>query len=139
MEKQGIVVDLQGNKAKVEIKRMTECGDKCTTCAGGCNTPSIVVEVENKLNARRGDYVILEAPEFSVMKSTFVLYTIPLIDFVIGVFIGLKLFSKFLPLDAELTGVLTGLVFLGASYVAIAFLRRKSDEILKMQSVLKKL
>jgi sigma-E factor negative regulatory protein RseC len=118
---------------------MSECGDKCTTCAGGCDTPSIIVEVENRMHAERGDFVVLEAPESAVMKSSFLLYTIPLIDFVVGVVVGMKFLAGVLPVDPELTGILTGFVFLGLSYVAIAFMKKQSGEILRMQSVLKKL
>jgi sigma-E factor negative regulatory protein RseC len=139
MEKTGQVVGLHGSKAQIEIKRMSECGDKCTTCAGGCDTPSIIVEVENRMHAERGDFVVLEAPESAVMKSSFLLYTIPLIDFVVGVVVGMKFLAGVLPVDPELTGILTGFVFLGLSYVAIAFMKKQSGEILRMQSVLKKL
>lgn len=138
MDRTGEVVGLRGSKAQIEIRRMSECGDKCTTCAGGCDTPSMIVEVDNRLNAQRGDFVVLEAPEHVVVKSTFILYTIPLIDFVIGVWVGMKLLAPRLPIDPELTGILTGFVFIAISYVGISWIKKK-DEILVMQSVLKKL
>ena len=138
MEKNGLVVGLRGSKAVIEIARMSGCGDKCATCSGGCSNPPLIVEVDNALHAKQGDFVVLEAPESAIIQSTMILYTLPLVVFILGVVLGMKVFSGMVPVNPELVGILTGFVFLGSSYVGIAFLRR-DKEVLKMRSILKKL
>lgn len=138
MEKNGVVVGLRGQKAVIEIARMSSCGDKCATCSGGCSKPPLIVEVDNALQAKQGDFVVLEAPEHAIIQSTLILYTLPLVTFILGVVLGLQVFAGMVPINPELTGILTGFVFLGLSYVGIAVLRRDRD-ILKMRSILKKL
>lgn len=138
MEKNGLVVGLRGSKAVIEIARMSSCGDKCSTCSGGCSKPPLVVEVDNALQAKQGDFVVLEAPEHAIIQSTMILYTLPLALFILGVVLGMQFFAGFLPVNPELVGILTGFVFLALSYVGIALLR-KDKEILKMRGILKKL
>jgi len=138
MEKNGLVVGLRGSKAIIEIARMSSCGDKCATCAGGCSTPPLVVEVDNALQAKQGDFVVLEAPEHAIIQSTMIMYTLPLVVFILGVVLGMQVFAGFVPANPELVGILTGFIFLVFSYVGIA-LFRKDKQILKMRTILKKL
>ena len=138
MEKTGLVVGLRGGKAIIEIARMSSCGDKCASCSGGCEKPPLVVEVENDLQARQGDFVVLEAPEGAIIRSTMILYTLPLGLFILGVIVGNKVVAPYVPANPELVGILTGFICLVLAYVGIAKLRR-DEAILKMRSILKKL
>ena len=54
MEQIGFVKNISKGKAEVEVKRISGCGGGCKSC-GGCDTPTHVVFIKNKINAEIGD------------------------------------------------------------------------------------
>lgn len=134
MNKTGIVLRENKNRAIVQIDRTGECGDKCETCSASCNTPKIEVEVENTLNAKKGDYVNIVMEHKTLISSSFILYTIPLIAFILGLFVGLKASSYYMIGDNELIAVGTGFLFLVLAYAFIAFTTRNMKDLITMES-----
>ena len=112
--------------AKVIIQRESACGHSCSSCGGGCNdSNSIILELENVLNAQVGDYVIIESKASTILKSAFIAYIMPLILMIAGVMIGMSVFESLGYENFETLGFLVGLVFLGVSYFILKHVDNK--------------
>ena len=134
MNKTGRIIGVNQNRAIVQIDRTGECGDKCAGCSGGCDIPTIEVEVENTLDAKKGDYVNIVMEHKTLISSSFILYTIPLIAFILGVFIGVKSSNYYMFGDDEIIGLITGFLALIITYSLISFLTRSLKDVIKMES-----
>lgn len=111
MEKSGFVVEVKGDIAHISVLRPSECGDKCSNCSGSCNEQSMVVQVSNTLSAQVGDQVALSMQSAHLIKLSFLLYTVPLIAFVLGVLIGYS--------QATAHGISGDFVALGAGFASM--------------------
>lgn len=127
MEKNGIVIRVEGDIAHVSVVRPSECGDKCNSCAGSCDTNMMVVEVKNRFDARVGDQVELQMMNGQLIKMSFMLYTVPLAAFIAGIFIGYSQ-PGFLGINQpDVVAISTGAVFLVGSYWLVnQWLKRSS-------------
>ena len=124
MQQRGYVSKSDEKSAKVIIQRESACGHSCSSCGGGCNdSNSIVLELENTLGAKKGQYVIVESKSSTILKTAFVAYMIPLMLMIAGVVIGMKVFKNMGYQNYETLGFFVGMVFLGLSY----FLLRHVD------------
>jgi sigma-E factor negative regulatory protein RseC len=132
MEKFGVVIRSDDEFATLNVGRSASCGDKCATCSSHCEVPTIQVKVKNELSVRPGDTVQIGMSSGQLIGSTFIMYTVPLIFFVIGVVVGVLGLSRFLTIDAELVGILSGFIMMIISYLVIHHFGKKQDDILKM-------
>ncbi|WP_300368800.1 SoxR reducing system RseC family protein [Brachyspira sp.] len=71
------------NIAKVELQRSSSC-DGCTLCNSG---KPVVLRAFNKINASKGDSVVIEVDELKKGTNFFV-YIIPLLCLIVGYFLG---------------------------------------------------
>ncbi len=78
MQGKGIVINTNGEKALVRIRKSSACGHDCGECRV-CNNPEIEVEVANTLGAQTGDTVLIGADTSSVLWNAFLLYIMPII------------------------------------------------------------
>ncbi|WGS64479.1 SoxR reducing system RseC family protein [Marinitoga aeolica] len=99
----------------------------CESCAlsGACNLTGsnseriMGIEKEQfKKIPEIGDYVIVEIPDFSVSKISFIIYGFPLLSFLITLLIAYSITGK------DMISFLYGLLGLGISYGVIAYLDR---------------
>lgn len=134
MNKTGIIVRKNKNKAIVKIDRTGECGDKCEGCSAACDVPQIEVELDNILDASIGDYVNIVTEHKTLISSSFILYTIPLLAFIAGIFAGVKVSDYYLLGDSELIAIGSGFLALIISYLIIAFTTRNMKELIRMES-----
>lgn len=119
MDKSGLVVKVTGDVAFVSVIRPSECGDKCDSCAGSCNVKSMVVEVPNSLSAQVGDQVELRMQSANLVRLSFLMYTVPLMAFVIGVIGGYGL-APTLGLNSDVLGLGVGFGVMVLAYFAIS-------------------
>jgi len=110
MNQIGFVKEVKGDKASVMFKRLSECGDKCSTCSCHCEAPPLTLDMNNPVDAKAGDTVEV------AMKVTFFAYIIPLILMLLGIAIGYSTTHN------ELTSALLGFAFLAISYVILRFI-----------------
>lgn len=123
MEQIGVVKNIKGNTAIVEINRISGCGGACKTCSG-CDTPSFTINLENIVDAKIGDKVKVKADTKNMLKYTAIAYLIPLIMFVVSTVIANKIFHARDIFYSDFYSFLVGLVFIGISYLII----RKIDK-----------
>lgn len=86
MQEEGLIVEVRGELAKVEIQRSSACGH-CHACQMGTNG-MMIAEVQNPVNAKVGEKVKIETPSGAVLKATFMVYIFPLTGLAVGYIIG---------------------------------------------------
>ncbi|SHJ71531.1 SoxR reducing system RseC family protein [Tepidibacter formicigenes] len=120
MENIGKVIETKDNFAKLEVRRASACGEKCSSCKGGCSTTGIYVNVENTLDAKPGDFVKIETETKSIMKVAFIVYLFPLFMLILGIFSSFFIYKQFnIRFSSEVFSFLVGLLFMGISYIII--------------------
>lgn len=140
MEKIGYVIGERDGKVILDIKRTGSCGDKCSTCQSHCEVPSIQVEIDNSLLAKKGDFVQVGMQPKNLIKSTFIIYTIPLIMFILGMTVSVLYLKSVGVVNYELFGILIGFAVLALTFIAIRLVTERHTEkhsaILQMKKIL---
>jgi positive regulator of sigma E activity len=86
MKEQGIVVETNGNNAKIRLMQKPECA-KCGLCAGA-SEGFRVLSVKTQQPLKIGQTVALEINEKVITLSSILLYGVPLTGFVAGAIAG---------------------------------------------------
>jgi len=126
LEEIGEVVEmLDESMIKIILKRHSSC-ERCGAC-GIESRPEMAFSVKNSIGAVKGDRVVLRMRTGNLFKAAFLVYTIPLFMLIIGFLIGRKIAAIFgVNADtAENSGILTGFLFLGITYLGIRWWDRK--------------
>ena len=124
MDQIGKIVDIQGAIATVELERSSACA-KCGICHSG-ETQTLHIEVENSIDAKVGQRVLIAVSEGSVLKASLILYLIPLLALVGGIGAPIVLNRLWgLPSHAEWWGIGLGFLLFISAYAAIR--RREPD------------
>ncbi|WP_077367294.1 SoxR reducing system RseC family protein [Anaerosalibacter sp. Marseille-P3206] len=139
MEQVGLVTNIYGDKAEIEVKRVSACGHSCDSCSGECNIPPIKIKIPNTLNVKEGDYVEIQGKTKGFIKSTMILYMIPFLMLLFGMFLGIYVFKTLGNKNYENYGFLTGLIFLSFSYIILKKIDKKvsNDENLNFEMIRK--
>ncbi|WZL73996.1 SoxR reducing system RseC family protein [Clostridiaceae bacterium 35-E11] len=117
MEKIGRVVHISGSIAKIEMLRTSACGEKCSSCKGGCSKTGLYIDVENTLGAVPSQFVKIKVETKTVMKAAFLAYIVPLFMLIVGIVSGSYLHPLLgLAFAAELFSFLLGVIFMTLSY-----------------------
>ncbi|OGO77367.1 MAG: hypothetical protein A2Y23_09915 [Clostridiales bacterium GWB2_37_7] len=120
MKEIGIVTSIKDNMAKIQIKRVSACGESCASCKGGCVPTNTYVDVKNNIKATVGQHVEIEMNTGIVFNAIFLNYVIPLFMLIIGIFIGSSLADTMkLNISKDLLAVLVGLVLMAISYLLV--------------------
>lgn len=117
MNRNGFVVAENGKTATVNLLRHTACGD-CGACHLGDESKEIKMEVINEKGAHVGDLVEIEMADGNVLQAAFIIYTIPLIALLVGVFFG-SFVGQFLPVSPELWATVFGVAFMTVVFLFI--------------------
>jgi sigma-E factor negative regulatory protein RseC len=77
-------------KAQIIHVRASACSGDCHECAGGCTAAkeTMIIEADNPIGARVGDFVRMESDTKSVMAAVAVMYVLPLVLFFAGYALG---------------------------------------------------
>ena len=136
LEEHGVVVAVHDNLADVQTTRTSLCG-QCSANQG-CGTASLgqlfgqkktVVTVVNHKGAKVGDQVVIGLEEQALLKSSVLLYFIPLLGLFAGA-IGYDMLANYTPLvSSELLTVLAGFIGLvaGLAWVKRVTVKMSSD------------
>lgn len=86
MEQIGLVTELRGDKALVNLQRREACAS-CGQCGflSGANKKEIIVEALNPHQAAVGQCVMLESNDMQALLVSFVLYLAPALALVAGI------------------------------------------------------
>lgn len=126
MREIGTIVDIKDGIAKIRIQRNSACGS-CGACHVGKENMIMETSAPNILSAKIGDQVEIETETTNILKASFIIYTFPLILFIIGTFLGYLISSYTLFKDwSNTVGFIFGVLFMAFSYFIIKKKRRES-------------
>lgn len=126
MEQVGFVRKIKDDKMELEVRRASACGGGCNDCGGSCDEDPHIVVISNQLNAKVGDFVELQAEVGNLLKYTFIIYMIPFMFLVGGIFIGNFLFKNSNTDNREMLSFLSGLISVGVSLVILKLIDKKA-------------
>ena len=127
----GIVVKSHGGTADVVIVDSANC-EECSAkilCKPGKDNSSRTIQVDDKFNVVPGDEVSISIEGKKLLAASFLLYGLPLILFLGGIFGGMYLFET--PGLNEVFSFSLGLVLITA-YFGVVFLRAGKLKISKV-------
>jgi sigma-E factor negative regulatory protein RseC len=113
VREQGIVTKIiSGNLVEVAFQRTAAC-EKCKLCHD-LERGMVGIEAVNNIGAKREDIVEIDIPSGEMVKGSMVVFLLPIFFLVVGYLIGSALTE-----GSELVGVISGIVFLALSFLAI--------------------
>lgn len=130
MEQVGFVKSVLKDKAELEVRRASGCGN-CSGCASSCEVKAHVITIRNSVDAKVGDLVELRGESKSIIKYMFIIYMIPFVFLVAGIFIGNDYFKGMGYESYELLSFASGLFFLLISFFIVKAIDKsiaKSDK-----------
>lgn len=127
MKQIGFVTKTFKDKAQLEVKRPSACGN-CSACgASSCDIDGHMVTIKNKLNVKEGDYVELNAVSINLIKFISIVYMIPFAFLILGIFLGNSYFEG--SNNQEVLSFLVGMVALAISIIPVRIIdKRISDK-----------
>lgn len=129
MKSLGKVISIDGNNARVQLKRSSACGDSCGSCKGGCTPTTTVIEISNNIGAKVGQTVEVEMNDNTFMKAVGISYMFPLIMLIVGTSIGYGMYDSLeIKISQEIFSFLVGMAFITISYFIVNRIDKKHRE-----------
>lgn len=132
IEEEGIVVDVQGDSAKVAILKKSAC-EKCAAsgvCHPGEGEDSSMTAL-NPLGAKKGQKVKVAVAPQVYLKAAIILYGIPMAVFIAAAILGKNLGSTYGSQEnSDLWAFIAGITFMVISFV---FIKRYNTKVEKTQ------
>jgi len=91
LEEFGVVIEANGNLAKVKAARHGDC-ENCGACPGD---NAIMMDVQNTISAKPGQRVAFVVHNTSMVIAAFVVYVLPIVVAAAGTAIGWFIANKF--------------------------------------------
>ncbi len=117
---EGIITGTAQTMAWVKTVRSKSC-DSCDSkdsCAEGSKSREMIVQVENSLNAKAGDRVVIGFDAAPMLKLSFMLYIFPVIFLISGAAMG-QLWAPAMNMGESPASILVGLAFFALSFVVV--------------------
>lgn len=124
MQSKALVTTLAGNRAEILVMRSEACGS-CSAC-NLCHTKPAMHWVDNPLQAKAGDYVIVEMKNGTFLKNIAWLYILPLVLFVGTMYLTQVLLGQ-MGVFNELYNLLGGFFGLFLFWVLIRLVNKKKE------------
>ena len=120
MNQRGYVIEIVDNiTAKIKMQKHSACAS-CGKCASSTDKKDIVVEVDNTLGAKVGDYVEVNMDSINVIKAASIIYVIPLIALLGGTILSYKVLGFLnISFNIEVISGCIGVFLTILSYLAI--------------------
>ncbi len=132
MRKEVLVVAIDGKHAMVTAQRQSacsSCGSRtgCDVKSCGLGQQDLLLRANNPAHAQAGEYVVLELSERQFLKSSFLVYAMPIVLFLLVTLLVNSVMLEFgLDDRAEMAGGLAGVAAFIMSFV---WLRRYNKRI----------
>lgn len=120
MNQHGYVIEIVDSiTAKIKMQKHSACAS-CGKCASSTDKKDIIVEVDNTLGAKVGDYVEVNMDSVNVIKAASIIYIIPLVALLGGTILSYKMLSYFdISFNIEIISGGIGVLLTILSYLAI--------------------
>ena len=144
MNRNGVVTDIKGERAVVQLLRHTACGE-CGACQLGDDSKQIRIECANDVGAQIGEFVEIDLESPNVLGAAFIMYMVPLAALLAGV-LGSSLLFGLLVKSGVISGAAAGykeLVGAGAGVVLMTLtyfiIKGKEDKFSDSQKYLSRI
>lgn len=129
MNQRGYVIELvDGTTAKIKLQKHSACA-ACGKCASSADKKDIIVEVDNNIGAKVGDYVEVNMDSVNVIKAAAIVYIVPLIALLGGTIISYGILNFIdIGMNKEVLSGFIGIVLTAISYLLIKSKDRKFRE-----------
>ena len=129
MNQRGYVIELvDGTTAKIKMQKHSACA-ACGKCASSTDKKDIIVEGDNNIGAKVGDYVEVNMDSVNVIKAAAIVYIVPLIALLGGTIISYGIFNFIdIGMNKEVLSGFVGIVLTIISYLLIKSKDRKFRE-----------
>ncbi|MDU5021333.1 MAG: SoxR reducing system RseC family protein [Clostridiales bacterium] len=129
MNQRGYVIELvDGTTAKIKMQKHSACA-ACGKCASSTDKKDIIVEVDNNIGAKVGDYVEVNMVSVNVIKAAAIVYIVPLIALLGGTIVSYGIFNFIdIGMNKEVLSGFIGIVLTIISYLLIKSKDRKFRE-----------
>lgn len=114
----GEVIALEDNRLVVKLQRNEACA-KCRACTAGLESKEMIIKAINECNGKIGDNVEIALDSADFFRATLIMYGIPFVMFMIGIFAGYYGALRLGVSYAELTGMVLGVLLVVISYGVI--------------------
>lgn len=139
MVHEGKVIDIKGDKAKIEIQRGSAC-NHCGGCKIGDKNHHFVLNIENKIGVKVGDIVEVDMENQNIVTASLIIYLIPLFSLLIGAILGGKVAMNLNIINyKDIISALSGIMFLIFSFLGIHLLEPKFKKDLNFSPIIKKI
>jgi|AntRauTorckE6833_2_1112554.scaffolds.fasta_scaffold00899_11 sigma-E factor negative regulatory protein RseC len=123
MEEVGKIIKNKGKRARVMITRHSACS-KCDKQCPMSDQDShekdqVIIDVDNDIGAIKGERVKLEMKERNLVFVALIVYVMPIINMIIGYFLGDWYATKSNIITGEIAGILGSFLFLTLSFIVI--------------------
>ena len=125
MEQIGLVVEVKDDMAIVAVQRHDVCA-KCGACGVAVSgRGETQLKALNKVNATVGQTVKVTSDTAYVLKASFVVYLLPILALLLGIYVGQQVEGNFAALRMD---IILGFAFLLASYLLVRSYDRKAAQ-----------
>ena len=127
MNQQGFILEIvDDNTAKMIMQRHSACAScgKCTKLSSECK--DLVVEVDNAIGAKKGDYVEVSMESVRVLKATVLVYLVPLICLLSGTILTYYILN--LVKYSGQIDIISGIVGLVCTFISYLILKKNDDK-----------
>lgn len=120
MNQHGYVVEIvDGMTAKIKMQKHSACAS-CGKCASSTDKKDIVVEVDNTIGAKVGDFVEVNMDSVDVIKAASIVYIIPLAALLGGTIASYSILNFInISFNKEILSAIIGLILTSLSYLFI--------------------
>ena len=127
MNQQGFILEIvDDNTAKMIMQRHSACAScgQCTKLSSECQ--DLVVEVDNAIGAKKGDYVEVSMESVRVLKATVLVYLVPLICLLSGTILTYYILN--LVKYSGQIDIISGIVGLVCTFISYLILKKNDDK-----------
>lgn len=114
----GEVIGTEDDNLVVKMQRTEACA-KCRACTAGMKKEDMIIKAQNLCKASVGNKVDIVLDNADFMKATIIMYGIPFIAFMIGIFGGYYGAYNLGINNGELIGIAAGLILVVITYLII--------------------
>lgn len=90
----GLVKAIENDKVVVSLERKEACA-KCRACTAGMTKKEMIVKAYNQCKAEIGDNVEIVIDETNFINAVFIMYGIPCVAMLFGMFFSYAVFDKY--------------------------------------------
>lgn len=120
MNQHGYVVEIVDSiTAKIKMQKHSACAS-CGKCASSTDKKDIVVEVDNTIGAKVGDYVEVNMNSVDVIKAASIVYIVPLIALLGGTIASYSILNFInISFNKEILSAIIGVTLTALAYLFI--------------------